>query len=144
MRAAHVIPAAGFAVAALPRLRAWWKGSFGAAVGACVALALVLRAPFLGTPLGIDEGGLAYVAEHWRPHGTSLYGDLWLDRPPLLLVAMRLAVAAGGAIGVRVLGALAASALVVVTTALARQIGGARAGGAAGPGPPPPPGPAAP
>jgi hypothetical protein len=131
MRAAHVVSAAGFAVAALPRLRARWKGSFGAAVGACVALALVLRAPFLGTPLGIDEGGLAYVAEHWRAHGTSLYGDLWLDRPPLLLLAIRLAVTTGGMIGVRLLGAVAAGALVVVAALVARELGGVRAGRAA-------------
>jgi 4-amino-4-deoxy-L-arabinose transferase-like glycosyltransferase len=118
-------------VVAAPRLRARWRGSFGAAVAACVLLALVLRAPFAAAPLGIDEGGLAYVAEHWRAHGTSLYGDLWLDRPPLLLVAVRLAVAAGGAVGLRGLGALAAAALVVVAAAVAREVGGARAGRAA-------------
>jgi dolichyl-phosphate-mannose-protein mannosyltransferase len=121
----------GVAVAAGLRLRARWNGSFAAAVGACVLLALVLRAPFVATPLGIDEGGLAYVAEHWRAHGTSLYGDLWLDRPPLLLLAVRLAVTAGGAVGVRALGALAAAALVVLAGAIAREVGGAPAGRAA-------------
>jgi membrane protein DedA with SNARE-associated domain len=105
--------------------------SFAGAVALCVLLAVALRAPFLGTPLGVDEGGLAYVAEHWRAHGTSIYGDQWLDRPPLLLLAIRLAVAAGGASGVRLLGALAAGLLVVVTAALARAVGGARAGGCA-------------
>jgi membrane protein DedA with SNARE-associated domain len=108
--------------------RAFPTASFAGPVALCVLLAVVLRAPFLGTPLGVDEGGLAFVAEHWRSHGASLYGDQWLDRPPLLLLTIRLAVEAGGAAGVRVLGALAAGALVVVTAALARAIGGARAG----------------
>jgi 4-amino-4-deoxy-L-arabinose transferase-like glycosyltransferase len=103
-------------------------GSFRAVVALSVVLAVVLRAPFFGTPLGVDEGGLAYVAQHWVRHGTSVYGDQWLDRPPLLVLLIRVAVSAGGDAGVRVLGALAATALVVVVALLARAIGGARAG----------------
>ena len=47
-------------------------------------------------------------------HG-SLYGAYWLDRPPLLVALYKLAVT-GGAVGIRVLGALAALALVAATT----------------------------
>ena len=102
--------------------------SFRTSVALCAVLAVALRAPFLGTPLGVDEGGLAFVAEHWARHGSSLYGAQWLDRPPLLVLLVRVAVAAGGQTGVRVLGALAAVALVALAALLARAIAGARAG----------------
>jgi hypothetical protein len=101
---------------------------FAVAVGVAALLAVALRAPFFGTPLGLDEGGLAFVAEHWMRHGTSVYGDQWLDRPPLLVLVVGVAVAAGGAAGMRALGALAAVALVAVVAALARAVGGDRAG----------------
>jgi hypothetical protein len=107
------------------------RAAFRTSVALCAILAVGLRAPFLGTPLGVDEGGLAYVAEHWARHGRSLYGAQWLDRPPLLVLLVRLAVGAGGQTGVRVLGALAAVALVVLAAALARAIDGPRAGTAA-------------
>jgi 4-amino-4-deoxy-L-arabinose transferase-like glycosyltransferase len=103
-------------------------GSFPGAVALSVALTVALRAPFLATPLGVDEGGLAFVARHWVRHGTSVYGDQWLDRPPLLVLLVRVAVQAGGTTGLRLLGALAAGALVVVVAALARAIAGERAG----------------
>ena len=32
-------------------------------LGACLPLALLLRAPYLSTPLGIDEGEIAYSAQ---------------------------------------------------------------------------------
>jgi hypothetical protein len=110
-----------------PRWFAWVR-LFPASVGPAVGLAVLLRAPFFGTPLGVDEGGLAFVAKHWVRHGSSVYGNQWLDRPPLLVLIVRLAVGAGGDAGVRVLGALAASALVVVVAVVARALGGARAG----------------
>ena len=103
-------------------------GSFRAGVALSVGLALLLRAPYFGTPLGVDEGGLAFVAQHWVRHGTSLYGDQWLDRPPLLVLLVRLATMAGGDAGLRALGALAAGPLVVLAACLAREIGGSRAG----------------
>jgi len=102
--------------------------SFRTSVALCAVLAVALRAPFRGTPLGVDEGGLAFVAEHWARRGSSLYGAQWLDRPPLLVLLVRVAVAAGGQTGVRVLGALAAVALVALAALLARAIAGARAG----------------
>ena len=60
-------------------------------------------------------------------HG-SLYGDYWVDRPPLLLALFKLAVL-GGDDGVRALGALAAVALVIAVTLLARAVAGPRRAG---------------
>ena len=84
--------------------------SFSGTVVLSAVLTVLLRAPFFATPLGVDEGGLAFVARHWVRHGSSLYGDQWLDRPPVLVLLVRLAVQAGGATGLRLLGALAAGA----------------------------------
>jgi hypothetical protein len=107
-------------------LRSWW------ALGGCLLLVLVLRAPYLRTPLGRDEGGISYVASHWSAgHGSSLYGAYWLDRPPLLVGLFKLA-GLGGELGLRVLGALAALALVVVIALLGRAVAGPRAGRIAG------------
>jgi len=91
----------------------------------CVLLALALRAPYAGVALGRDEGGLAFIARQWPGGHGSLYGAYWLDRPPLLVALFKLA---GGAPGVRVLGALAAVALVLAVGALGREAGGERAG----------------
>ena len=108
------------------RLRTWW------ALGGCILLALLLRVPYLSTPLGRDEGGLAYMAQHWTGgSGASLYGDYWVDRPPLLILLFKAAVL-GGEGGVRALGAVAAVALVIGVTLLARAVEGPRAGWIAG------------
>jgi hypothetical protein len=109
-------------------------GSFRAALGLSIVVALLLRVPFFTMALGVDEGGVAFVAKQWTRHGTSLYGDQWLDRPPLLVLLVRVAVSGGaGDAGVRVLGAIAAVGLVVVAAGLAREIGGNRAGLSAAP-----------
>ncbi len=92
-------------------------------VVACMLVALVLRAPYLHATLGIDEGGLTYIAQHWGSGHGSLYGSYWVDRPPLLLALFRLA-GLGGASGVHVLGAVAAVALVGLVFALGRELGG--------------------
>ena len=111
---------------ALPEwLRTWW------ALGGCVLLALVLRVPYLTTPLGRDEGGLTYIAQNWPGGHGSLYGAYWVDRPPLLILLFKLA-GLGGEGGVRALGALAAVALVIAVTLLARAVEGPRAGWIAG------------
>ena len=69
-----------------------------------------------------------FIARQWPGGHGSLYGAYWLDRPPLLVALYKLAVLGGDA-GVRVLGAVAALALV------ARRRGGSggrSAGSAAG------------
>lgn len=93
----------------------------------CMALALLLRAPYFGVALGIDEGGVAWVARQWSSGHGSLYGGQWLDRPPLLVALYRVAVT-GGAPGIRGLGAAAALALVAGCFACGRLVGGERTG----------------
>jgi hypothetical protein len=105
--------------------RAWWG------LAGCLLLALLLRLPFLGTALGLDEGGVAFIARNWPSGHGSLYGSYWLDRPPLLVGLYKLAVL-GGDRGVRVLGAVAALALVAAIALLAREVAGQRAGLIAG------------
>jgi hypothetical protein len=91
-----------------------------------MVLALALRAPFIGLPLGIDEGGFSFVAKAWGHAGSSLYGPYWLDRPPLLVALFKLA-NLDGAVGVRLLGAAAALALVGLSFHIAREVSGPRA-----------------
>jgi Dolichyl-phosphate-mannose-protein mannosyltransferase len=102
------------------RVRTWW------ALAGCVLLTLVLRAPYMSTPLGRDEGGLAYIAQHWSSGHGSVYGAYWVDRPPLLIVLFKIAVV-GGATGVRLLGALAAVLLVIAVALIAQAVAGPRA-----------------
>ena len=53
-----------------------------------------LRLPYIGFPLGTDEGGVAFIAKAWGTGHGSLYGAYWLDRPPLLVALYKLAVPA--------------------------------------------------
>jgi hypothetical protein len=91
-----------------------------------VAIVIALRAPFAALPLGVDEGGLAYVASQWEAGTGWLYGPHWVDRPPLLLAMFRLAVP-GAELGIRALGTVAAVAVVVLAGATARALAGDRA-----------------
>jgi hypothetical protein len=91
-----------------------------------VAITLSLRLPFLDAPLGRDEAGDTMVALAWHHSGPFAYGPYFLDRPPLLVALFRLAAVSGGVTGVRILGAVAACAAVVVVTALAARVGGRR------------------
>lgn len=94
------------------------------------ALALAAWLPFLRTPLMPDEAGYLTVGAQWRP-GASLYGDYWVDRPPLL-IGIFAAIAAfatatlsqDGAIspGVRLFGALTAGLTVLLAARLVRQV----------------------
>jgi len=77
-----------------------------------------------------DEAGFLTLGAQWQP-GASLYGDYWVDRPPLLIAiysALAAFATAGpspdGAIspGVRLLGGFVAGLTVLVAAALARQV----------------------
>ncbi|GAA1734661.1 hypothetical protein [Aeromicrobium alkaliterrae] len=81
---------------------------------------VVLRLPFLGVPAGNDEAGFLVVARSWD-RGSSLYGDYWVDRPPLLLWIFDLA---GDLTTLRVLGCVAAAATIVLVAAAAATAGG--------------------
>ena len=51
-------------------------------------------------PVSPDEAGFLMKAAQWA-EGTSLYGNFWVDRPPLLIMLFQLAHLAGGPIGLR-------------------------------------------
>ena len=82
------------------------------------AAALVGWLPFLWRPLSPDEGGFLIVASQWAP-GSSLYGDYWVDRPPVLIGLFSLADGVGDPWALRVLGTVA----VVATVLLAGLVG---------------------
>jgi hypothetical protein len=84
-----------------------------------LALAALLGwLPFLWRPLSPDEGGLLVVASQWGP-GSSLYGDYWVDRPPVLIGLYALVDGVGDPWALRLLGCLA----VVMTVLLAALVG---------------------
>jgi 4-amino-4-deoxy-L-arabinose transferase-like glycosyltransferase len=56
----------------------------------CLAVVLV-RATFVPRPLRNDEGGYLLIARQWHSGGEFLYGDYFVDRPPLLLLIFRTA-----------------------------------------------------
>ena len=92
-----------------------------------VAFTIALRLPWFDAALGRDEGGVSMVADAWHHSRPFPYGPYFLDRPPLLVAAYKLANDAGGATGVRVLGMVAASLAVIVCTVLAARVAGRRA-----------------
>ncbi len=98
----------------------------GLVLAGALLVTLGLRLPYIHSPLGIDEGGVAFIAKAWGTGHGSLYGAYWLDRPPLLVLLYKLAVTHGGT-GIRVLGLLAALALVAATTLVTRAAVGDRA-----------------
>ncbi|HLM07891.1 MAG TPA: hypothetical protein VK402_22170 [Blastococcus sp.] len=56
----------------------------------CVAVVLA-RASYVPRPLRNDEGGYLFLARHWHAGGEFLYGDYFVDRPPLLMLIFRAA-----------------------------------------------------
>ncbi len=95
-------------------------GAPRAVLGVAVAAA-VLRLVYVHTPLTPDEGGLLTIARQWHP-GSSLYGDFWVDRPPLLLALARVADAGGGLVALQLLGCLAAGLTVLGVGLAVRQV----------------------
>ncbi len=115
-----------------PPLRAAARRSFRPVVevGLAAAVAVAAWLPFLRVPLSPDEGGFLLLARQWSP-GSSLYGDYWVDRPPLLLWLYGLAGRLGegtyshGALtapSVKLLGAAACAAAVVLAGVLAHLL----------------------
>jgi hypothetical protein len=87
------------------------------------ALAVVTGAvwlPFAGRSLSPDEGGLLILGGQWS-HGSSVYGDYFVDRPPLLIAVFSLADALGGTPwAVRLIGVVAVVATVLLAGAVGR------------------------
>lgn len=94
--------------------RSVWLGVSGLAVLACVGWV-----PFMGRTLSPDEGGMLMVAAQWGP-GTSLYGDYWVDRPPVLVALFAVADALGGPWALRTMGVLAVLATVLLAGLVGR------------------------
>jgi hypothetical protein len=101
-------------------------GIIGLLAAAAVAFAAWL--PFLHAPLTSDESGFLLLGQHWHP-GTSLYGDYWVDRPPLLLWLFSIAghlTPTGGVVSapaVKLLGATASGVSVLLAGVLAGLVG---------------------
>jgi hypothetical protein len=89
-------------------------------------VAVLLRLPGLASPARPDEAGYLLVAAQARPGGPFLYGDLWVDRPPLLVAFFRLADALGGLLAARGLALVAVVVLVLAAADAGRTLGGAR------------------
>jgi hypothetical protein len=90
---------------------------------------VLLRLLLVARPATPDEAGFLVVASQWHLGGHSLYGNYWVDRPPLLIGIFRFADLAGGLPALRVIGALAAAGTVWLLTSTARRAYGRRAAG---------------
>lgn len=64
------------------------------------------------------------IGGQWRAGGSSLYGDYWVDRPPLLVAIFGLAAHLGGVVPLRLIGCLACMLVVLGTAHAARQVAG--------------------
>jgi hypothetical protein len=94
-------------------------------VAAAVLLGVALRLPFLTDPLEPDEAGYLLVARQWHLLDAHLYGRLWVDRPPLLLLLFQLA-DAWGPYGVRLLGVAAVAVLATAAGVAGGLVSGRR------------------
>jgi 4-amino-4-deoxy-L-arabinose transferase-like glycosyltransferase len=56
----------------------------------CLVVVLV-RATYVWRPLRNDEGGYLLIARQWHTGGEFMYGDYWVDRPPLLMLIFKVA-----------------------------------------------------
>lgn len=90
----------------------------------CVLVALAVRLPLLGAPVGSDEGGLLLVGGSWGSGDGSLYGSYWVDRPPLLIALHELAERTGGTVGLRVIGCVGAVATILTAWHVGRLVSG--------------------
>ena len=75
--------------------------------------------PFAARSLSPDEAGYLIVGGQWG-HGSSLYGNYWVDRPPALVAIFEAADALGGTVPLRLIGAVAALLTVVLSGVLGR------------------------
>ena len=105
----------------------WQMPSVGRAAWLVAGLAVLAWLPFVRGPASPDEGGYLAVAMQWAPGGTSLYGDYWVDRPPLLIAVHAVAGVLGGVVPLRLLGMAAVVASVLLTARLVRLATGVRA-----------------
>lgn len=87
---------------------------------------MAVHALSFGVALLPDEGGYLLVARQWHGAGPLLYGQLWVDRPPLLLVAFMLA-GWFGPMGIHALACLCSGATVAAAGWAGYAVGGSSA-----------------
>lgn len=92
-----------------------------------VLMVVVLRVLQFRDGAAPDEGGFLLLSSQWSDAGSSLYGDYWVDRPPLLLMLFRVADFFGGVLALRIFGTLIAVFCVVVLHSTAKRVLGDRA-----------------
>jgi hypothetical protein len=100
----------------------------GPIISVCLAatLALTVRLPFIGRTVYPDEGGYLLVVRHWHSHGPFLYGNFFVDRPPLLMVLYRLSDAIGGVEPLRLFAAFSVAGMAVAAGWGGWMVSGAR------------------
>ena len=81
-------------------------------VAVAATVAALVRIPRVGDLAYSDEGGNLLVVRNWHSGGAALYGDFWVDRPPLLMLFWRLAAELGGVEAGRWFGCVLVVALV--------------------------------
>lgn len=87
-----------------------WSPPLPLFLAAALALMIGIRLLFLREPVGRDEAGFLMVGDGWSRGGSSLYGEYWVDRPPLLIWIMELA---GDATVLRLIGLLSTVLMVL-------------------------------
>ena len=92
------------------------------------ALAFLLRLPGLTRPIRPDEAGWFLVARTWDPAPDSVYGEHFVDRPPSLIGLVDLADHLGGPATLRLIGALAAAAIVLLAARIGTVVADQEAG----------------
>ncbi|MEO6511619.1 MAG: hypothetical protein ABIO16_11555, partial [Nocardioides sp.] len=91
-----------------------------------VGLAVMLRLPFLHSLAFPDEAGLLLVARNRHEGGTNLYGTLFVDRPPLLVIFWQVANHLGGIEAARVMGLVAVAVVVAAAGWIGHTLAGRR------------------
>jgi hypothetical protein len=97
-------------------------------VPVAAALAFGLRLPGLSRPVRPDEAGWFLVVRTWNPSPDSVYGEHFVDRPPSLMGVVEVADRLGGPIALRLMGALAAAAIVLLAARIGTEIANEAAG----------------
>ncbi len=95
-------------------------------VGLAVGLAVLLRLPFLHSLAFPDEAGLLLVARNRHEGGGNLYGTLFVDRPPLLVIFWQVANRFGGIEAARLMGLVAVAVVVVAAGWIGHTLAGRR------------------
>lgn len=110
--------------------RVLWRPSGRSArwiVGTLALVALLIRLTYLSRAARPDEAGYLKIAQQWHGAGSSLYTNLWVDRPPLLITIFQIGDALGGLGGVRVVAALIGAIVVIGTAVTTNLLAGRRA-----------------